>query len=594
MGNKISFKIGNSNNSALPPQDAGQIIFDKGTSSILVDVDKDHRQAFSQLGGWAANKILGTDDEGNIAPQDFTFDGAHLPASGKLSHYVKCYSSADDIIKYIDNPGIELEEGTELFLELVNGHANVGIGLIVGNSFPLGLYFGDDFDARPKLPAGTVLHLIYKNFSQPVEPRALTQEEIEEYFNIYFNNGITYENVEYNVQTNDGAIVGDITFNNVTIDQGVYPRPDGDQDATETSIGYQDIIGLNLDIFDEEKTYFARESASTLDAGFGNSVKNNERVFGVYIDSMSYDETYTLKIFVTGLKKGYALNGFTALNTQPMVLGGKTVVESGTSSYLNHLIAQSYEFSFNTGYDLLGVHSNRSSLQDLVEAPQSLKGNDSSLGVKYNNGKLYANEIGVDKATIYGYCTSFLSGYSPTLYFVAGSETDSTQHSFQMRFDVNATDATSPIMTLTQSRATVYNWQVKRANNTTATASLTINGFSNPSDKTIKENFEDLQLDSVFDALKPIAYNFIGDTKKNIGFAAQDVEKAFNDNGFVGSDYGVLQMPASEDDLYGLNYSQIIALNTDQIQKLKARVRELEDQLNDLTVRMLIEESKGG
>lgn len=594
MGNKISFKIGNSNTSTLPEQSAGQIIFDKGTSSILVDVDNENRQTFSRLGGWAANKIMATDNVGNTCVRDLTFDGLHIPTSGKVSRYIKCYSPANDIIKYIDEFGLDLEDGAELMLELVNGHTNGGIGLVIGNSFPLGIYFGDDFDAIPNLPAGTVLHLVYKNFTQPVEPRALTSQEIEEYFNFYFNDALIYDNIDCNVLTNEGAIVGSITFNNIRINDDVYPRPGGEQDTPEMAIGYQDVMSINLNIFDEEKSYFGWDGSTTLNCSIGDRIENDEKILRAHINSMNYDEGYTFKIFVAAMVKDFAVNGFVAMNAQSMVLGGRTTVESNTNSYLNHLIASRGEFPFGVGYDLLGVHANNSDVQSLVEAPQSLEGTDELLGLKYNEGKLYTNELHADKATIYGYCTTALNGYSPALSLVAGSETDSTKYSFQMRFDVDASSASYPNTTLVWSRATTYNWQVKRANNTTATASLTINGFSNPSDRTIKENFESLKLDSVFDALEPVAYNFIGDTKKNIGFIAQDVEKAFNDNGLVGSDYGVLQMPVSEDDLYGLNYSQIIALNTDQIQKLKVRVRELEEQINDLTVRMLIEESKGG
>lgn len=592
MGNIVSFKIGNSNNSTLPPQNAGQIIFDKGTSSILVDVDDENRQIFSRLGGWAANKIMGTDNVGQVCARNLTFNGKHIPTSGKVSHYVKCYSPANDIIKYIDDPGIDLEDGAELTLELVNGNTNDGLGLMIGNSFPLGIYFNGDYDSMTHLPAGTVLHLIYKNFNGIIEPRAVTDKEIETYFNIRFDQGLLYDSATWDLQTDGGSIIGNVTFNNVRVDESIYPRAEGN--APETALEYQALFDLNLDYFDENKCYFSENANTNLSGRVTDIINDNKKICRFYVDIIEYDTTYTISIFIVAVKKDYAINGFIALNGLSTVTGNNTILESNNTSYLNQLIAIHDEFSFDTGYDLLGIHANNSDTQTLTEIPSSLSGTENLLGIKYNNGKLYTNEVCADKMTIYGYCTNAIENHSPVIYLTAGTPGSTTKHSFQMRFDVNATSEDYPNTTLVWSRATTYNWQVKRANNTAATASLTINGFSNPSDKTIKENFEYLNLDSVFDALEPVTYNFIGDSKKNIGFVAQDVEKAFNDNGLVGADYGVLQMPTEENGLYGLNYSQIIALNTDQIQKLKKRVRKLEDQLNDLTVRMLIEESKGG
>ena len=45
---------------------------------------------------------------------------------------------------------------------------------------------------------------------------------------------------------------------------------------------------------------------------------------------------------------------------------------------------------------------------------------------------------------------------------------------------------------------------------------------------------------------------------------------------------GFLKLPDQEDEYYRIDYTNFIALNTNEIQKLKKRVAELETQLAEL------------
>lgn len=94
---------------------------------------------------------------------------------------------------------------------------------------------------------------------------------------------------------------------------------------------------------------------------------------------------------------------------------------------------------------------------------------------------------------------------------------------------------------------------------------------------TLSKNYEDL-----FDLLVPVSYKFIENTsdRKHIGFIAQDVKDAIYKVGLTTKDFaGYCEWEGSEVQNCGLRYGEFIALNTFQIQKLKARVSEIEKRL---------------
>ena len=96
---------------------------------------------------------------------------------------------------------------------------------------------------------------------------------------------------------------------------------------------------------------------------------------------------------------------------------------------------------------------------------------------------------------------------------------------------------------------------------------------------------------TLFDKLSPVIYKY-NDGESNrfhTGFIAQEVEKAVLESGLTTQDFAAVVHrqetgPEGEEiDQYYLRYGEFVALNTNEIQKLKKRVAELEAQLARLT-----------
>lgn len=113
------------------------------------------------------------------------------------------------------------------------------------------------------------------------------------------------------------------------------------------------------------------------------------------------------------------------------------------------------------------------------------------------------------------------------------------------------------------------------------------------SDRNLKNSIEDLseKYDDLFDKLTPVRYKFNDGTsgRYHTGFIAQDVETAIIDSGLTSSDVALFvrfesKNPKTREDeiTYGLRYDEFISINTWQIQKLKARVAELENAVAKL------------
>lgn len=86
--------------------------------------------------------------------------------------------------------------------------------------------------------------------------------------------------------------------------------------------------------------------------------------------------------------------------------------------------------------------------------------------------------------------------------------------------------------------------------------------------------------DSLFDLLKPVTYKLNSGTsdRKHMGMIAQDVEVALQESGVDSTDFaGFVKFTDKEGvSHYSLRYGEFIGLLIDQVQKLKARVAELE------------------
>ena len=98
--------------------------------------------------------------------------------------------------------------------------------------------------------------------------------------------------------------------------------------------------------------------------------------------------------------------------------------------------------------------------------------------------------------------------------------------------------------------------------------------------------------DAFFEKLKPSFYRYnAGQSGRfHVGFIAQDVEQAIKEGGITTQDFaGLIQLKEKAEmldgyeDQYYLRYENFIALNTHMIQKLMARVAELENKLEALS-----------
>ena len=137
-----------------------------------------------------------------------------------------------------------------------------------------------------------------------------------------------------------------------------------------------------------------------------------------------------------------------------------------------------------------------------------------------------------------------------------------------------------------------------------ATASLKFEGYKNPddgkyytsgklagnwhfqgsyhdSDKNVKKDIETLKtnFENFFDFLSPVSYKYVNGTSGRTHIA-QEVEQSLINAKLTTKDFSGIAIEEQDGQLqYYLNYIEFIALNTDQIQKLKPRVSTLEQTI---------------
>jgi hypothetical protein len=106
------------------------------------------------------------------------------------------------------------------------------------------------------------------------------------------------------------------------------------------------------------------------------------------------------------------------------------------------------------------------------------------------------------------------------------------------------------------------------------------------SDRRIKNSIADLssKYDDFFNTLRPTSFKYNnGDSgRTHTGFIAQEVEESLLGAGLSTQDFAGLCIGKNEDKTYSLRYEEFIALNTDQIQKLKKRVTDQEARITEL------------
>lgn len=107
------------------------------------------------------------------------------------------------------------------------------------------------------------------------------------------------------------------------------------------------------------------------------------------------------------------------------------------------------------------------------------------------------------------------------------------------------------------------------------------------SDQNTKHDVENLSssYEILFDNLTPVRYKYNNGTSNryHLGLIAQDVEKAIEISNLTLQDCAILVKDKKEN--YGLRYGEFISLNIWQIQKLKNRVTELENEIKEIKQR---------
>jgi hypothetical protein len=106
------------------------------------------------------------------------------------------------------------------------------------------------------------------------------------------------------------------------------------------------------------------------------------------------------------------------------------------------------------------------------------------------------------------------------------------------------------------------------------------------SDRRIKNSIEKIsdKYDYFFDKLTPsmFKYNTGESGRTHIGFIAQEVEDSLVAANLSTIDFAGLCIGKNETQTYALRYDEFIALNTDQIQKLKKRITDQEARIIEL------------
>lgn len=110
------------------------------------------------------------------------------------------------------------------------------------------------------------------------------------------------------------------------------------------------------------------------------------------------------------------------------------------------------------------------------------------------------------------------------------------------------------------------------------------NGAIQTSDRNKKNTIQSLSdaHSYIFDSLKPVSYKFNvnNNNRTHTGFIAQDVKEAIENAGLTTQDFAAYcEWEENDGEIScGLRYSEFVALCVDEIQKLKKRVAELENQ----------------
>ena len=187
---------------------------------------------------------------------------------------------------------------------------------------------------------------------------------------------------------------------------------------------------------------------------------------------------------------------------------------------------------------------------------------------------MYTNGSGVtcllDKSTD--------SGARVRLHFADNANYDTTNSGFAL-YSTSGTIRAGIIFTGLENRMTLHG-TVKLSNGNTVT-----------SDANKKHEISTLssQYSTLFDNLRPVTYKYNDGTSNRLhtGFIAQEVDQALQTANIDTKDFAglVIFNRGTDDEEWTLRYSEFIALNTAEIQKLKIRVNTLEQEIKEIKER---------
>jgi polyhydroxyalkanoate synthesis regulator phasin len=178
----------------------------------------------------------------------------------------------------------------------------------------------------------------------------------------------------------------------------------------------------------------------------------------------------------------------------------------------------------------------------------------------------------------------FNSGYSQTT--LSFSQTKVTKVSNRGGIDCHASLNPYSYNTYNLGNSTYY-WQYVYVNNL-----MNKTASTEWSDKRFKKEMRKMEdkYDKFYDDLSPTEYRYQDGKRLHFGLIANDIKESLDRHKIDTNDFAPFVEfhlhdefgHETEETRYGIRYTELIALNIDQIQKLKKRVEELENKLRRL------------
>lgn len=654
MGNAVSFAVGAA--SGLPSTaQAGKLYFDKTNKSLMLDIDNDiaHRLTFSKMGGYAAGQFMFANKVGTLTSTDAV--AATINTNGEVTELnfnknatfagdvsiadelnVSGATSFHDVVEFGQGIRATDAEGT-LYLQITDDAIKAdkrltlnGALLATGDAIftnginVTGAIILPDESINNNMLVGNIPNTKIANLDAAKLTGTLNIERIADgSINDVKINTISASKVTTGIMNGNLGLTGTLTT-----DGGVKLSKRVVNDIDYYRISAESATGIILQTFQSDVSYGLQLYGSTIYpwyngegrvSGAAEKTSASEMInLGTRYTRFNNIETKTLYADSIQTHSADAL----CLDSDNVYAGQFTTAnpeyhfEIGRSG--NYIKLQTYKNEDGV-YNLYGILLNSDTVYPYYN--NSFASNASgkvNLGTSFNRFKdifttrlmVGLNSISGDAFRVGGhsYFDSSLAVGSGNTIIGNAKNRVTIQHSSDYDNDLYVSGPVRFIDCLmvggnTSTASARLRITSKGTTNNTYAYSMYAEGvclavnFSQNSDRRLKRDFallaDDEQADSFFDKLKPTSYCFINDDsdKRYFGFIAQEVEENMN-RSFDNVSLGAVTEPVTEEDFYGLCYSDFTALNTSQIQKLKARVLELEKQLNDLTVRMLIQESK--